>query len=368
MMKDPSDPDPQRRYKMIAWTHEKRPAKGVGYRTFFSPDGLNWKQHGTHFASGPHGDVGDVITGYWDARTKQYVAFPKQHFSPWRGHTRRLFYTTTSKDFTNWSDPVLSWKTDLRDDAGSMARLDRVRPALDRPDNPKLMRTEFYGIGAYSAESCTIGFPWVLTVNNDARYGNQEGPQEVQLAVSRDLVNWERPFRTPVIPHGDLNAWDATYHQTASYAIRVGDEIWLYYGGANYTHGTPALYRPDLHPGRGTKYTNSIGLVTWKLDRFVSIDSPAEGGTLTTISMTFSGKRLVLNAATKQGGSIVVELCDAAGRPLKDFSRSAPFSGDDIRAEIVFGEKIDLSSLAGQPISLRFHMKNAELYSFAFRD
>jgi len=238
---------------------------------------------------------------------------------------------------------------------------------LDRPDDPALMRTEFYGVGAYSAESCTVGFPWVLTVNNNARYGNQEGPQEVQLGVSHDLVNWERPFRTPVIPHGELGEWDASYHQTASYAIRVGDEIWLYYGGANYTHGTPVLYRPDLHPGRGTEYTNSIGLVTWPLDRFVSADAPAEGGILTTIPICFSGRKLVLNARTNEGGSVAVSLCDAAGRPLEAFRRSEPFAGDALHHEVTFGGESDVSELAGRAICLRFHLSDAELYSFAFR-
>lgn len=45
----------------------------------------------------------------------------------------------------------------------------------------------------------------IFTLNNNARWGNHEGPQEVRLAVSRDLFHWERPFRTPVIP------WNLVY-------------------------------------------------------------------------------------------------------------------------------------------------------------
>ncbi len=142
-----------------------------------------------------------MITGFWDEQRQLYVAFPKQG-RVWRGRERRLFTTITSKDFKEWSEPVLSWKTGLRDDAGSLARIERVRSMLDRSDNPEVMRTEFYGMGFYPAESCTIGFPWVFTINNGGRYGNHEGPMEIQLVVSRDLVNWERPFRTPVIEHG----------------------------------------------------------------------------------------------------------------------------------------------------------------------
>ena len=67
------------------------------------------------------------------------MAFPKNHFTPWRGHKRRLFHTITSEDFVHWSKPVLSWKTDQRDDAGSLARVERVRPLLGVPDD-KIVR------------------------------------------------------------------------------------------------------------------------------------------------------------------------------------------------------------------------------------
>jgi len=230
-----------------------------------------------------------------------------------------------------------------------------------------VMRTEFYGLGTYSAESCTIAFPWMFTINNDGRFGNQEGPGEIQLAASRDLLHWERPFRTPCVPRGKLGEWDCGFFGTAARAIRVGDEVRLYYGGANYTHGTPCLYFAK-GTGRQTKFTGSIGLATWKLDRFVSVDGPAEGGTLTTVPVRFKGKRLKINAATKAGGQVVVELLDAAGRPIKGFESSAPFSGDELRHTVRWAGGGDVSALAGKPVTLRFHLKNARLFSFAFRE
>ena len=363
VIKDLDDPDPARRYKLIGFLRDP-----VGYFTFISPDGLHWKQ----FSKSPITPGSDVISGFWDPRRKLYVAFPKQGRS-WRGYPRRVFSTITSNDFVHWSDPVLSWKPDLRDDAGSLARIERVRPMLDRPDNPELMRTEFYSVSVYLAESCTIGFPWMLTINNNARYGNHEGPMEIQLAVSRDLMNWQRPFRTPVIEHGLLEPRNEGYHTAVSTAIRVGDEIWLYYGDGNYTHGTPCLYAEKYREtsestGRRTKYDCRIGLVTWKLDRFVSVDGAAEGGSLTTVPIRFTGRRLVVNAATKAGGHIVVELLDAAGRPLDGFPPSDPFAGDDLRHVVTFRGSQDVSSMAGKPLSLRFRLCNAELYSFAFRE
>ena len=361
VLKDPRDPDPARRFKCIGWSSQPR-----GYNTFVSPDGLNW----TRFPDQPIAPGSDVMTGFWDPGREMYVAFPK--INPVvRGHHRRQFATIVSKDFVHWTEPVHSFSVDLRDDAGTLARIEQVRPILDRPDDPLLMRTEYYGIGAYAAESCTLAFPWMFTVNNNARWGNQEGPEEIQLAVSRDLIHWERPFRTPLIEIGELDQWDASYHTTAATAIRVKDEIWLYYSGANYTHGSPPVYRKEFEDGRPTgrktHYSAAIGLVTWPLDRFVSADAGSDGGVLTTIPLRHCGDRLEINAATKPGGLIVVELLDAGGRPLEGIPQSEPMTGDDLRHVVRFNGQTDVSSLRGKPVTLRFQMKNAELYSFAFR-
>jgi hypothetical protein len=353
VIKDKADPDPARRYKMICWIQ-----KPPGYHTMVSPDGLRWMR----LSKEPICPGGDVITGYYHETRELYVAFPKMGATI-RGHDRRCFWLITSQDFINWTEPQLVFAPDLHDDAGSLARIEEVRPILDVPDDPKLMRTEFYGIGVYQAESCTLAFPWVFTINSDARYGNQEGPGELQLAVSRDLEHWERPFRMPCVPRGRLGEWDCGFFTTAAQAIRVGDEIWLYYGGANYTHGTPCHYRVE-GTGRGIRFTGSIGLATWKLDRFVSADASAEGATLTTVPIVFSGNRLELNAATKKGGSVVVEILDMAGRVV---ARSRGFVGDDLRHQVMWTRKTDIGKLARAPITLRFRLKSAQLYSFAFR-
>lgn len=361
VLKDPRDPDPARRYKCIGWSSEPQ-----GYNTFVSPDGLNW----TLASATPIAPGGDVLTGFWDAGRELYVAFPKIHPQT-RGHVRRQFATIFSRDFREWSAPVHSFTVDLRDDAGSFARLEQVRPILDRPDDPALMRTEYYGIGAYTAESCTLAFPWILTINNNARYGNHEGPQEIQLAVSRDLLNWERPFRTPVIEIGQLDQWDASYHTTAATALRVGDEVWLYYSGANYTHGTPVVYREKFEDGtptgRKTRFSAAIGLVTWPLDRFVSADAGSEEGTLTTVPLRFAGDRLEVNAAVAPGGKIVVELLDGAGRAPAGLPPSDPLTGDNLRHPVTFAGRLDVSAWKNKPVCLRFRIRQAELYSFAFR-
>jgi hypothetical protein len=74
---------------------------------------------------------------------------------------------------------------------------------------------------------------------------------------------------------------------------------------------------------------------------------------------------LEINAQTGPDGHVVVELLDAAGEPIDGFGPSQPVSGDDLRHVVPF--EGDVASLAGRPIVVRFHLKNARLYSFAFR-
>jgi hypothetical protein len=124
------------------------------------------------------------------------------------------------------------------------------------------------------------------------------------------------------------------------------------------------LYRKDS-PERKGKFTSSIGLAKWKLDRFVSVDGLAKGGTLTTVPLVYSGDRLELNAAAGKGGAVRVELLDAAGRPL---AASRTIHGDDLRHTVRWPSENTVPALRGKPVALRFHLRDAALFSFAFRD
>jgi len=358
--KDPADPDPERRYKMITFIGD--PREGRGYYTMISPDGLRWRVYSPSAIAPSR----DNINGFYDARRELYIAFPKIS-TKISGHLRRVYYVMGSKNFQQWGRPVMSFAPDLRDDVGAMGRLERFRSVLNEGINPQQIRSEFYGLGFYQSESCTLGFPWVLTVNDNDRFGNQDGITEIQLAVSHDLISWNRPFRLPCITQGNPGEWDSGFITTANEALRIGDEVWLYYSGSNYSHGCPCFYEND-DSGQGTKYTASIGLAKWKLDRFVSVDGPAEGGTVDTVPLNFSGTRLEVNAAVKSGGSLTVQVLDPGGRPLPGFGISEPFRGDELRHTVRWKGTEQLASLIGKPISLRFRISQGSLFAFAFRE
>jgi hypothetical protein len=363
--KDRDDPAPARRYKIIAWGPNAKGVKNTGYdppidtgyNTYVSPDG----QRVTIHSQKPICPHGDVIGGYYDRRLRLYVAFPKI-MTHVRGFRRRCFYVTTSEDFESWSPPKPAFVPDHRDDDGAAARIEEARPILDVPEAPAYRRTEFYGVGVYQAESCTVAFPWLFTISGPRHPGPQEGPGEVQLAVSRDLEHWERPFRTPAISRGKPGQWDCGFFETAAEAFRFGDEIRLYFSCTNHGHGHRK--RPG---GPASDHAYGIGLATWRLDRFVSADAPASGGVLTTVPLVFDGRRLELNARTRPGGKIRVTLCDIAGSPLPGWPASEAVCGDSLRLTVAFGGLSDLGTLARRPVTLRFELVDAELFSFAFR-
>ena len=225
-------------------------------------------------------------------------------------------------------------------------------------------------------ESCVL-----VTLRLYTRHNRIDGGfSEIQMAVSRDLKRWERPFREPFIPRGrigdgpETSDWDTCWFNNEGPGVEVGDEVRVYYTARNTPHNHPVGFsrgsfsREAIAEARkhvGTKYTSGMGIVAWQRDRFVAVTAPAAGGSLTTPSMTFAGDRLELNARTKPGGQVVVMLLDASGKPL---AQSRPFVGDDLRRRVQWMTPLDLAALQGKPIALRFQMKDAELFAFAFRE
>ena len=103
---------------------------------------------------------------------------------------------------------------------------------------------------------------------------------------------------------------------------------------------------------------------TFRTDGFVSLHAEAEG-TLVTKPLTFTGAKLSLNIASR--GPTRVELQDAGGKPLPGFALDdcTAIVGDQIGQTVVW-KGGSLSALAGQPVRLRFVLREADLYSFQF--
>ncbi|MFA6547159.1 MAG: hypothetical protein WCS99_22270, partial [Limisphaerales bacterium] len=65
-------------------------------------------------------------------------------------------------------------------------------------------------------------------------------------------------------------------------------------------------------------------------------------------------------------GSVRVEIQDANGKPLPGFALNdcPPLFGDTIERIVTWTGGGDVRALAGQPVRLRFELKDADVYAF----
>jgi hypothetical protein len=140
--------------------------------------------------------------------------------------------------------------------------------------------------------------------------------------------------------------------QTKSTLEDAPDEISLY-ATESYWEGT---------------YT-SIRRLTMRVDGFVSASAPLAGGEIVTKPIRFDGGNLTLNFATSGAGGVQVEIQDANGQPVTGYTLDdcPPIFGDRL-AKVVRWKTPggDVRPLAGQPVRLRFVLKDADLYGFQF--
>jgi hypothetical protein len=117
-------------------------------------------------------------------------------------------------------------------------------------------------------------------------------------------------------------------------------------------------------------YTTPFRRFTLRLDGFASVHAGADPGELITRPLRFAGKELVVNYSTSAGGSVRVEIQDAAGMPIPGYvlDDCPEIIGDEIERKVRWKGGSDVGSLAGRPVRLRFLMRDADLYSLRFTD
>ena len=142
--------------------------------------------------------------------------------------------------------------------------------------------------------------------------------------------------------------------------IRRGDEIWQYYCGTLFTHGS---YN-HKSSGRG----GGLRRLVQRLDGFISTDADYTGAEFTTPALTFSGTNLKLNADCSALGEIWVEIRDEEDRPIPGYTLEESISIDrnHIAAAVRWKERGSVGDLAGRPVRLHFKLRACKLYAFQF--
>ena len=335
-------PDPRKadgnRFKYTGWwmgdrglpDYEKKPGELANLWIFTSSDGLNWKRLMDQPIMRGHFDTQNQI--FWDDRVARWVAYVRL----WEP-LRKVGRSETS-DLQRWPKPQVVFGYDNQD------------PVESDHYNASVMQYPF-------APNVYLMFP---SPYFHYKGKSNDGPLDIQLATSRDGIQWNRLDRRPYVRLGPRGSFDGGSVYMSVGMLRRGDEIWMYYTGYDITHGDYDM--------KTTRKKGTVSRLVQRLDGFVSADAAWEGGELTTVPLVFAGRRLVLNVDTSAMGSARVELMDEQGRPLPGFSAADcdPIDGNFTARTVTWKGKPDLAGLAGKPVQLRFALRSTKLYAFQF--
>ena len=363
VLDDPLEADRERRFKML-FVHYP-PDKPRRIEVAYSPNGIVWKtfKEKPQFGRlGPNlcdvliltGDVEariyrlttrhpDMYNADFDDRRPRTSSFFAPSFPQDVGRTnKRRVFQSMSRDLIHWSQPQLILAPD------------------DDEDN---LDDGFYGMVPFRLGDLHVGLLNVIhQVSNRL---------DVRLVYSRDGWRWHhlsqrQPWLAP-----SPSDWDCCMVNVPNVPVPVGDELFVYYGGAKNHHD---WWTEGLREGFGIpealsmdEVSYGLGLAKLRKDGFVSIDAgPVREGILITRVLKTDGRNLVLNADCRNGGYIQVEVTDAQEQVLTGCARTQcdTFSGDNTQAMITWNGKADIAH--NGHLRLRFFMRNASLYSFVF--
>ena len=347
---DLEEKDPSRRYKMSYFR--------VSQHILFSADGLTWRNALPDDVGGGRGGLrtGDRSTIFYNPFRKVWVHSVRagrndaggrcRYYQETRDLSARAFRSTA--DCSRWT----------------------CADSLDRPHPGYGVPTQLYNLDATPYESLMVGFYSIwhgdcrdeelkdnAKVQQDFRDGRPKINQ-VKLAFSRDGFHWYRPDRRAFLPVSEeKGAWNYGNVQSAGGGcLVVGDRLHFYCSG----RAGATMPGSDDHNAGGT-----TGLAFLRRDGFASMDAEAAGGTLTTRPVTFKGKYLFVNVDSSEG-ELRAEVLGRDGKGVAPFSRAncQAINEDGTRVRVDWRGAPDLSSLSGQPVVLRFHLKNGRLYAF----
>lgn len=295
------------RFKALAGTAKS------GLVAFASSDGIHWQKirpEPVITYTKEHAFDSQNVS-FWSTSEDCYVCY----FRHFLNKELRSVCRTTSKDFLNWTEPV-PLKPNF---PGEHLYTTQTHPYFRAPHIYIATPTRFHpGRG----ESTDILF---MTVRGDRPY--------------------DRTFREAFIRPGlDPARWGNRSNYAALNVVPTG-------------------------PDEMSIYTTPFRRFTLRLDGFVSVHAGADVGEMLSRPLRFSGKELVINYSTSAGGSLHVEIQDVDGKVLPGFAIAdcQNMVGDKIEQAVLWKKGSDVSSLAGQPIRLRFVMQEADLFALQFQ-
>jgi len=323
-----------------------------GLYAFKSPDALHWTvlNDSQPVMTGHPFDTQNIA--FWDPTIKNYRAYIRDFKDG-----RRDIMTATSADLINWTDRKWLEYPSAPDE---QLYTNQIKPYYRAPHILIGFPTRYVDRGWTDA---TRRIPSLELRQQRARLSTRYGTAvtDALLMTSRDGVTfhrWDEAFLRPGLrtshnwAYGDnYIAWHVV--ETESTSDDAPRELSLY-ATESYLTGAKSRLR---------RYT-------FRIDGFASAFAPLSGGELITKPLVFAGDQLVVNLSTSAGGSIRVELQNLAGEPLEGFGVTdcEEIFGDSLDYVVRWRDGQDVSRFSGEPIRVRFLLRDADVYAFGFRE
>jgi hypothetical protein len=336
---------PQQRYKALGNVSVRTPQgrRDWALVALSSPDGIHWermREEPVIVNDTDHFAFDSQNVAFWSESEQRYVAYGRT----WKDGIRRIS-RFTSDDFIHWSGSTL------------MVGHRNGQPVT--PEHLYINQTQSYfrAPHIYVATPARLVMKQALSKEQIASLALRSPSQarsiaDTVLATSRGGNVYDRTFMESWIRPG------------------IGPQNWVTrnnYSARGIVQTGPAEMSIYIHEDYGQP-TNHLQRYTLRLDGFISVNAPYQGGEMVTKPLIFAGRELVINYATSAAGSILVEIQDAKGQPIPGYAlgECLPIIGDEIERAVSWQGGADVSSLAGRPVRLRFVMKDADLYSLRF--
>lgn len=316
--------DPAERFKAVAGYAK------TGLIGFVSADGVHWKKlPGDPVLPPPDQFALDSQNiAFWSVSENQYV----------------LYYRTWKKiDQTNfrWTSRAISGDFRHFTPTGEMDFGDAPPQHLYTNQTSAYFRAPHIYIGI-----CARFMPGRQVLTDKQAKAIQVNPNyykdcsDAVLLTSRGGNRYNRNFLEAFVRPGlGIENWVSRSNYPALNLMQTGPSTMSFLVNRNYGQPTAYLRRYEL-----------------RLDGFASAHAGFAGGELLSRPIVTDGTRLELNYSTSAAGSVRVEV---EGTPIK----SRELIGDEINR---ICDLPDLGSVRGKPIRLRFHLKDADLFSYRF--
>jgi len=324
---------PNEKYKALAGIEKS------GLFAMTSKDGIHWKKAGTEpvFTKGAF-DSQNV--SFWSKNEQSYVLYFRTWTGPYYSGIRTIS-RTTSKDFVNWTEPV-------RMNFGYTP----LEHLYTNQTSPYFRANHIYiAIAArFMPGRQVLTEKQAQKINVNPKYFRD--CSDVVLMSSRGGNEYHRTFMEGFIKPGiGLQNWVSRSNYPALNVVQTSPKEMSIYVNQNYAQPTAHLHRYSL-----------------RLDGFASLNAPYIGGEMITKPLLIKGDKLIINFSTSAAGYIKAELLDTNEKPIKGFELENVNEaiGNEIEKQISWKGNPGLKQLNGEPIRIRFVMKDADLYSIKF--